>query len=222
LLQRGLKNAWQTELSEQNARLASEKERISNEHIAAAQSGAAKANERAAQLENEAEQARASIADANARAAQATQRAAEAQLALEKLKTPRTLGPIRRQTIVAAIRSFAGQRYTAAISQAADDGVAFWESLYVTLQDAGWIYVPSGPPSIGNPPAGVPIAAMPGIEIRIDPAKEQELAAGALALGNALHADGTVTAVNRHNKSNPNEADQDIILIVIGVRVPPP
>jgi hypothetical protein len=99
--------------------------------------------------------------------------------------------------------------------------VAFWESLYVTLQSAGWIYVPTGPPSMGDPPAGIPIAAIPGVEIRFDPAKEQELIPAALALGNALHTDGMVVAVNRERASNPNEADRNIVLIVIGARVSP-
>jgi hypothetical protein len=75
---------------------------------------------------------------------------------------------------------------------------------------------------VGNPPAGIPIAAIPGVEIRFDPAKEQELVSAALALGNALHADGMVVAVNRDLASNPNEANRDIFLIVIGARVPAP
>jgi hypothetical protein len=175
----------------------------------------AQAVERAAQLEKDAAVARASVAEANARTA-------EAQLALEKLKTPRTLGPARQQAIAKAIRSFAGQRYRAAISQGADDGVAFWESIYATLESAGWTYVSAGPPSVGNPPAGIPIAAIPGVEIRFDPAKEKELGPSALALGNALHADGTVVAVNSERQSNANEAEQNIFLIVIGARVAPP
>jgi hypothetical protein len=59
----------------------------------------------------------------------------------------------------------------------------------------------------------------PVIEIRFDPMEEQKLAPAALALGNALHADGTVVAVNRDSHSNP-EGERDIVLIVIGARVP--
>jgi class 3 adenylate cyclase len=138
---------------------------------------------------------------ADERAARLLLEAEQAKLALERLKTPRTLAPERQQFVVNAISAFKGQRYTAAISQSADDGLAFWESLYVTLERAGWIYVPLpiGSPGMGNPLAGVPIAAMPGIEIRMDPAKETQLTPPALALGNALHADGTVVAVNRDN-----------------------
>jgi hypothetical protein len=145
------------------------------EAVAAAQF-AARAIERAAELEKE---------------------AALAKLDLQRLKTPRTLGPDRQQFLASAIRPFAGQRYRVAISQSPDDGVAFWESMHAALEKAGWVYVPSGPASVGDPPAGIPIAALPGIEIRFDPSKEKELAPSALALGNALHEDGTIVAVNR-------------------------
>jgi hypothetical protein len=190
--------------------------------IAAARKDTAAALERIAELNKEtarlsadAESSRATVAEANARAA-------EAQLALEKLKTPRTLGHDRQQFVIAAAKPFRGQRYRAAISQGADDGLAFWESLYVTLEKAGWIYLPAGGPSIGSPPAGTPIAAIPGVEIQFDPAKESELAPAALALGKALHADGMVVAVNRDTQLHMNEAEQNDLLIVIGARVPPP
>ena len=74
---------------------------------------------------------------------------------------------------------------------------------------------------MGNPPAGIPVAAIPGVEIRLDPAKERDLAPAALALGNALHDEGMDVAVNRDGLSNANEAERDILLIVIGARVPP-
>jgi hypothetical protein len=73
---------------------------------------------------------------------EAEARTREAELALEKLKTPRTLGPERQRLIVSATAPFRGQRYRAAVSQGADDGLAFWESTYVTLERAGWVYVP--------------------------------------------------------------------------------
>ena len=169
------------------------------EAVAAAQV-AAKANERAAELEKE---------------------AALAKLELQRLKTPRTLGPDRQQFVASAIRPFAGQRYRAAVSQGADDGVAFWESVHAALEQAGWVYVPSGPPSVGDPPAGIPDAALPGIEIRFDPSKENELARPALALGNALHEDGTIVAVNRAKPGTMGEEYKDTLLFVIGARLPP-
>jgi hypothetical protein len=182
---------------------------------ASAKKDAANAIARAAKLEEEAAAFGKQIADANARVS-------EAQAALVKAKAPRTLGVPRQQFIADAIRPFAGQRYWVAISPAADDGPAFWESLYATLKGAGWVYVPpAGPPTVGNPPAGIPIAAAPGVEIVFDPTKETQLIPSALALGNALHADGTAVAVNRDIQSSQNEADRDILLIRIGARVPP-
>ena len=149
-------------------------------------------------------------------------RTAEANLALQKLKSPRTLGPDRQSVIIDSVSQFRGQRYRAAISQGADDGLAFWESLYDTLTKAAWIYVPvpTSGFSIGRPPAGIPLTAMPGIEIRVDPNKLNELGPAASALGNALHADGTVVVVDQASQSNPNEAERDILTVVIGARVP--
>lgn len=160
------------------------------------------------------------IAEANARASEASLRAAEANLELERLKAPRTLNPIRQALVTRSVKLFAGQRYRAAISQGADDGVAFWESLYVALDKAGWVYLQAGAPSIGQPPAGVPIAAIPGVEIRMDPSKEKDVGKVALELGEALHADGTLVAVNREMESRADEHERDVLMIVIGTRVP--
>jgi hypothetical protein len=154
--------------------------------------------------------------------AQTRERAANAELELGKIKAPRTLRLERQQEIARRIKPFARQRYRAAISQAADDGLAFWESLYATLESASWVYIPAGTPSMGNPPAGIPIAAIPGVEIRFDPARREELTPAALALGTALRTDGMAVAVNTNKQSDQNEADRDIFLIVIGARVPSP
>jgi hypothetical protein len=170
------------------------------------------------ELANSKEEFEAYKLDAGTKIADANARALEAQLALEKLKSPRTLGPDRQQVVADAAAPFAGQRYRAAISQGADDG---WESLYATLRRSGWVYLPASM-GMGNPTAGIPIAAIPGIEIRLDPAKREKLEAAALALGNALHASKMVVAVNVERQSNPNEAERDILTIVIGARVPPP
>lgn len=148
-------------------------------------------------------------------------RAITAEKELARVKAPRTLTPQKQEFVAAISKPFAGQRYRAAISQAADDGPAFWESLYLALKSAGWVYLPASPPSVGNPPAGIPIAAAPGVEIVFDATKEHELAPAALALGNALHTDGMVVAVNRDTNSNPEEAARDILQIQIGTRVPP-
>src|ERR1700691_4491749 len=96
-----------------------------------------------ARLSKDAETAKASISSANARAA-------EAQFALETLKRPRTLSIARAQFVADTTTKFRGQRYRASVSQAADDGIEFWQSIYAALKLAGWSYIPM--------PAGQPAA----------------------------------------------------------------
>ncbi len=182
-----------------------------------------KAGKETAQANATAETAKKDAATANEGAEIARREAAEARLQLERLKSPRTLGPDRQAFVAAAVTAFKGQRYFAAITQGADDGIAFWESLYAALDKAGWVYVPlpPGSPGMGTPLAGVPIAAMPGVEIRFDPAERIKLESAALALGNALHVDGMVVAATVNPQTNPNDSDRDALLIVIGARVPP-
>jgi hypothetical protein len=162
------------------------------------------------------------VAAAEKATANARERAANAELALQRVKAPRTLSAARQQFVADATSNFAGQRYRAAVSQSADDAIEFWQSIYGALKQAGWVYLPLPPGSLsmGNPPAGIPVVAGPGVEILFDPAKEQELLPAALALGNALHADGMVVAVNRDNPRTATD-DSDVILIRIGVRVLP-
>jgi hypothetical protein len=208
-------------LQKSNAYLLAREEELEALTIGARREAAA-ATERAAQLEKDAAIARASVATANARAAEASQKAAEAELALERLKTPRTLTVARQEFISKAVGPFAGQRYRTAISAAADDGIDFWASLHAALERAGWKYIPIPPGhlSVGIPAAGIPITAAPGVEILLDPSEVTELSPAALALGNALHADGMTVFVNRNDQTNPIEADRDILVIRIGARVP--
>ena len=182
-------------------------------------------DERIAELQKELATARAQIAEAQARAAEATQKTREAEVELEKLERPRTLFADKQQFIADEAHAFAGQRYKVAISPAADDGPALWELLRAALQKADWIYLPQlpGQPSVGVPPAAIPITAIPGIEILLDPTNRTgPVADAALALGNALHSLGMEVAVNTDQQINPAQADRDIIQIRIGARVPSP
>jgi hypothetical protein len=165
-------------------------------------------------LSAEAETARAAIADANARAL-------EAQLALEKLKTPRDLKPEQQERVTSAAQAFAGQRYQAAISQGADDGPSFWKTLHLALKNAGWEYIPPSGPWVGDPPASIPIAAVPGVAIFVDRSKLQELEPAVLALGNALKAGGIRVIANVSGYDSADEMQQRTIQIVIGARAQP-
>jgi hypothetical protein len=171
--------------------------------------------------ENQANTAK-EIAAANERAAGAQERAAKAQLELERLKAPRTLSAERQELVRDATAPFRGQKYRAAIASGADDGPNFWTSLYAALEQAGWTYIPNAGPGVGNPPAGIPIASIPGVEIRFDPTSYDRLAPAALALGNTLHRLGIVVAVSRERESYSDTSLRDVLFVVIGARVPPP
>ncbi len=56
-------------------------------------------------------------------------RASIAESQLANLKKPRTFTLARQQFVSAATAPYAGQRYRAVVSQAADDGIAYWESI---------------------------------------------------------------------------------------------
>jgi hypothetical protein len=93
--------------------------------------------------------------EANAAASEANEKVAEAQLALARLRSPRTIAQDRRGAFADKLRFFTGRPYIASVSSAADDGPAFWRSLYDALQDAGWSYIPAATNaiSIADPPA---------------------------------------------------------------------
>src|SRR6185437_6899746 len=119
---------------------------------------------------------------ANVAASEANEKAAEAQLALARLKSPRTIAQDRRGAFADKLRFFAGRPYIASVSSAADDGPAFWRSLYDALQDAGWSYIPPAINAISfaDPPVNTGPLATPGVYIRCDPNDDAMKAAQAL------------------------------------------
>jgi hypothetical protein len=68
------------------------------------------------------------MARLNLETAKVQERAAKAELELAKLKAPRTLTSDQQARITNKVKPFAGQKYEAALSQAADDGPVFWKS----------------------------------------------------------------------------------------------
>lgn len=135
--------------------------------------------------------------EANAAASEANEKAAKAQLALARLKSPRTIGQDRRGAFADKLRFFAGRQYIASISSAADDGPAFWRSLHDALRDAGWSYIPPARNAIsfGDPPANTGPLAIPGIDIRCDCDPKDEAVKAAQALRDALMDEGIVASV---------------------------
>jgi hypothetical protein len=107
------------------------------ERASALEVDAAKARERTAALEKETTEAKAGIAAADARAAEASQKAAEAQLALEKLKAPRTLTGEEQDIMISRLKAFVPQQYalSAGQGQEAENLLCLLDSI---LQRAGW------------------------------------------------------------------------------------
>ena len=109
-------------------------------NIAAAQAESAKAiqmaeTERRARVELESQ-----VAAAEARIAEANLAASEAQLELARLKEPRTVAPDDQARMIANLKSFAGQKYSASVFQD-PEALALLRVLEAMLKSAGWVKV---------------------------------------------------------------------------------
>lgn len=114
----------------------------STKQIAAAQAEAAQAmriaeSERRARAELESQ-----VAAAEARAAEANAVASQARLELAKLTEPRTIAPEGQETIIAALREFAGQRFGFSVFSD-PEALALLRALDALLKSAGWLRVPA-------------------------------------------------------------------------------
>lgn len=110
--------------------------------IAAAQAEAAEAmkiaeSERLVRAELESQ-----ITVAEARAAEANAVASKAQLELANLKKPRTIAPDDQQKIIAALKVYAGQKFSFSVFRD-PEALALLRTLDVVLKSAGWIRLPS-------------------------------------------------------------------------------
>jgi hypothetical protein len=146
----------------------------------------------AERLAAEAESSKASIADSNARAAEAnriaaeaTRQAADAQLALEKLRAPRSLTEQQQRSIPSTLNKFSGQTYWAMLPTSSLDAEPLWATLSSVLDNSGWVRIDPPGLKIGTPPHGVGIS-QPGIHIAIAPSQKDTLSAPAIALLSAL------------------------------------
>ena len=80
------------------------------------------------------------IAAAEARAAEANLVASEAQLELAKLKAPRTVAPEDQVKMIADLKAFTGQKYSAAVFQD-PEALELLRVLDAMLRSAGWVKV---------------------------------------------------------------------------------
>jgi len=107
------------------------------------------------------------IASTNERAARAEEQAAKANLELEKLRTPRTIGSHDRAEIIEAIKEFSGTPYD--LSAGTDsESVQFMKTMQSLLNDSGWKQLPfNGPIGITNTDPLVGISLNSGINVEI-------------------------------------------------------
>lgn len=143
-------------------------------------------------------------------AAQALHTATE----IEKQQSPRTISNLQANEIVAIVREFAGQKYTAVLAPAGNDVRPLWERLNQILTHAGWIRVDPAGLAVGSPPAGVLVAPTPGISLGIAPGSHESLGPRVAALASSLNRI-SINAVPVYDR-DPKENRLDIITIVIG------
>jgi hypothetical protein len=193
------------ELTDALQKISDEKVSEAGREAARANESAASANERAASLEKDAAVARQKIAEANARAL-------EAQAELARFKAPRSLTAEQQSLIVAHIRSFEGQQYSALVAPGPDTW-AFWDLLDKVLATAGWKRIPPPGLVLGDPPAGVPVAPEPGVTIISAPTRAADVGVAARALAEAIASQGIKTGIGTDAAM---EQRQTVISIVIG------
>jgi hypothetical protein len=167
------------------------------------------------------EESKVAVASANEKAAQATARALEAQLALEKFKAPRTLTPEQRDRIVDKLKQFSGTEYDITISEYEPEILDFVLTLELVLSTAGWTELDwkgTGEALIrGGEKAlireGV---AVTNVLIGVQTDQPPELFKFALALSDALEAEGVTATAGKHIRHEMSSTNANAIHIMIG------
>jgi hypothetical protein len=141
-------------------------------------------NERIAKIEQRA-------AAANARAAEANQKASEAQLAFEKLKTPRLLPPEQEKSVASNLKQFGAVPFAFWVSPEPEP-VNLMNQLGMVLTNAGWEWKATNAGVTFNqkdkPHVGM--TTLIGIKVQIDDSKRSEWERPVLELVGALIAAG--------------------------------
>lgn len=128
--------------------------------------------------------------------AEARERASEAEFELTKLKTPRMLSADAQRRVAARVEKFAPQEFEGQVAPGSEDARPLWESIDKALGAAGWLRLAPAGFSIGNPPAGVPLAPNSGVTVFVAASRANELAPIAPALAAALMAEGIIAGVS--------------------------
>ncbi len=143
-------------------------------------------------------------------------RTKEAELALAKIRTPRSLDPEAKARVVAKIKPFSGQEYAFSLTLGFD-AIGFLEILDAVLKEAAWVKVaPLGDVVTGGGAASVSLFKSPGIRVQVSPMTDAH-DAGARALATALAKEGIeAEAAASHDVDKRPTAIQ----IVIGLKPP--
>lgn len=182
------------------------------ESLALAEQHAAEANAKAEGFRADIARANESAAQAQAQVASAVAEATRATLELAKIKTPRTLNKEQQGRIAASIRAFPDTPFDLWVS-IDSDSTGLMNSIDDVLRSAKWRFSSAGIIQIANK-AG--IIADSGVSIHFAEETRAALEAPALALGNALRAEGIPLTVFADQKAANADKDRTRIHIMIG------
>jgi hypothetical protein len=181
-------------------------------NLALAEQHSAEANVKAEGFRLDIAKANESVAQARAQVASAMAEAAKANLELARLKTPRTLSKEQQARITLKISPFPGTPFDLFVNTDSDS-TTLMNLIDDAIRAAGWQFKQAGIITFGNK-AG--IIADSGVSIHVAAEVRSTLEAPALALGNALIAEGIPVAVFADTKEAENGKDRNTIHVMIG------
>ena len=155
-------------------------------------------------------QTEAELRDAKTKAAKALETATE----LDKRQAPRTIPTAAGLEMVANLKIFSGQKYTAVIASTGGDVQPLWSSIDQLLTQAGWTRVEPAGLAVGNPPAGVLIAPSPGIILAIDESSRDSIGPAVEYLSKSLNLININTGLTFGR--DPKETRLDVLTLIIG------
>jgi hypothetical protein len=161
------------------------------------------------------------IASVNAQAAEANRSAAESQLALEKFKAPRTLTPEQRGRIVDKLKQFSGTEYDITVSSIDPEILDFVLTLELVLSTAEWTELDwkgNAEKLIrgGKQPLIREGVSVTNVLIGVEQDQPPKLFEFALALSDALEAEGVTATAKRLIRHEMSSTNANAIHIMIG------
>jgi hypothetical protein len=182
---------------------------ISDGELAGVRAEAATANKAAGLAREHAENAnalakryQAQISDSNARAKEADARALEAELALARLKAPRTLTDKQLLEISKSIKFFAGQEFELSTVMGGTEPTAFADRIYKALIGGRWKFV--------NPGGYRNVFGTNGVTVMYNPGAETRVRDAASSLASALDSHGVKATLAKDESTPANRVRAEI------------